>query len=296
MKIAVNEFRADLHCHTTCSDGTATPREIVELACLLGLRGLSITDHDTVEAYPEALPIAKEKGLALLSGVEFSASHEQQSVHLLAYSFPLESPFIRSLCERHKQRRRKRNSLILERLASQGMPLAPEDFPPSFFEKHPDRPFGRPHIALAMLHKGYVQSIQQAFHDYIGEGKPCYATGETISVEETLEIIHQARGLAVIAHPHLIENPSLLRDLLEMNFDGIEGYYGRFAAPQQERWVKMGLHRGWLITGGSDFHGEIKPNIPLGSSWVNEETFQVLYQHFQRNQNISDSRRPFFPS
>lgn len=279
----MNEFRADLHCHTTCSDGTATPKEVVELACQLGLKGLSITDHDTVEAYQEALPLAKEKGLLLVSGAEFSASHQQQSVHLLAYSFSLHSPHIESLCQRHKQRRLRRNAQILERLASQGMPLTSEDFPSSLFEKQPDRPLGRPHIALAMLNKGYVHSIQQAFHDYIGEGKPCYVAGEMISVEETLQIIHQAQGLAVIAHPHLIENTSLLRDLLEMNFDGIEGYYGRFTPVQQERWVKIGLHRGWLITGGSDFHGNIKPNLPLGSSWVNEETFQTLYQHFQRH-------------
>lgn len=278
-----SEFRADLHCHTTCSDGTVTPKKIIELACQLDLKGLSITDHDTIEAYQEAIPIAKQQGVLLVSGVEFSASHLQQSVHLLAYSFALDSPSIHSLCQRHKQRRLKRNALILEQLASEGMPLTPEDFPSVLFEKQSDRPLGRPHIALAMLHKGYVQSIQQAFHHYIGEGKSCYVAGEAISVEETLEIIHQAKGLAVIAHPHLIDNTSLLRELLEMKFDGIEGYYGRFTPAQQERWVKIGLHRGWLITGGSDFHGEIKPNLPLGSSWVNEETFQIFYQHFQRN-------------
>lgn len=283
----MNEFRADLHCHTTCSDGTATPKEVVERAYQLGLKGLSITDHDTINAYQEALPIAKEKRLLLISGVEFSASHQQQSVHLLAYSFPLNSSPIHSLCQRHQQRRQKRNLQILEQLASKGMPLTPDDFPAHFFDKSPNRPFGRPHIALAMLHRGYVQSIQQAFHEYIGEGKPCYFAGETIGVEETIEIIHQAQGLAIIAHPHLIDNSSLLKNLLEMNFDGIEGYYGRFHSVQQERWVKIGLKRGWLITGGSDFHGEIKPNLPLGSSWVNEETFQIFYNHFEQNQNQS---------
>lgn len=281
---AMNEFRADLHCHTTCSDGTTTPQEIVKMACNLGLQGLSITDHDTIEAYREALPAAQAINLSLISGVEFSAMHRQTNVHILAYSFSLSSPIIRDFCQRHYQRRELRNRLILERLAAHGMPLSQEDFPDNLFSVQSHHPIGRPHIALAMVKKGYVSSIQQAFQKYIGEGKPCYVSGEAFSVEETLDLIHKAQGLAIIAHPHLIENVGVLRDLLSMNFDGIEGYYGRFPRHVQERWIKIGTHKGWIITGGSDFHGDIKPNLPLGSSWVNEETFNILQQHFKRNQ------------
>ncbi len=280
----IEDFRADLHCHTTYSDGTISPQDIVQLACDIGLKGLSITDHDTIEAYQEAIPAAQAKHLPLISGVEFSAVHQQTNVHILAYSFPLSSPFIREFCQRHYQRREHRNRLMMERLASQGMPLSREDFPEHLFTPDSHHPIGRPHIALAMLKKGYVHSIQQAFHDYIGEGKPCYAPGEPFSVEETLDIIHQAKGLAVIAHPHLIEKVGIIKDLISMNFDGIEGYYARFPRQAQERWIKIGARKGWIITGGSDFHGEIKPTLPLGSSWVSEETFHILQQHFQRNQ------------
>jgi predicted metal-dependent phosphoesterase TrpH len=254
------------------------------MACDLGLQGLSITDHDTIEAYKIALPIAQAKNLPLISGVEFSANHRNTSVHILAYSFALTSNLIEEFCQRHFQRRDHRNRMILELLAAHGMPLSREDFPADLFSAHFHHCIGRPHIALAMVKKGYVNSIQQAFQAYIGDGKPCYAVGQIFSVEETLDLIHQAHGLAIIAHPHLIENVRILKDLLSMNFDGIEGYYARFPRNEQERWLKIGKNKGWIITGGSDFHGEIKPNIPLGSSWVNEQTFTILQQHFQHNQ------------
>ena len=281
------DFRADLHCHTICSDGTETPQTLIEMASSMGLRGLSITDHDTIEAYQEALPFAKAKNFPLISGIEFSAVHNKTSVHILAYSFPLPSPPIEQFCIRHHQRRTERNQAILDLLAYNGMPLTLEDFPDGLFSEQSHHSIGRPHIAMAMVKKGYVKSIQEAFQQHIGENKPSFASGESrFSVEETLEIIHQANGLAVIAHPHLIDNVAILRDLLTMNFDGIEGYYARFPREQQERWIKIGARKGWLITGGSDFHGTIKPGNPLGSSWVNEETFNVLHQHFQRNQSI----------
>lgn len=282
----MNGFRADLHCHTTCSDGTVKPQDIIQIACDLGLQGLSITDHDTIEAYKEALPAAQAKQFPLISGVEFSAVHRNASIHILAYSFPLSSTGIQEFCQRHNQRREQRNRAILELLAFQGMPLSQEDFSPDLFSDKSQHSIGRPHIALAMMKKGYVPSIQKAFQEYIGEGKSCYVPGNAFSIEETLEIIHQAQGLAIIAHPHLIENVGILRDLLSMNFDGIEGYYARFPRNAHDRWLKIGAHKGWIITGGSDFHGEIKPNLPLGSSWVNEETFLILQHHFQRNQEI----------
>lgn len=277
----MTEFHADLHCHTTCSDGTATPAEIIKLAIAKQLSGLAITDHDTIDAYQEAFPLAQAHALPLISGVEFSAAHKNVSIHILAYSFSLKSDIIHQFCIRHKQRRKERILLILEHLKAAGMPLKDEDI----WSSNPDfhSSIGRPHIASAMVKCGYVESIQQAFNLYIGEGKSCYAAGCAFSVEETLDIIHQAKGLAVIAHPHLIENTMILRDLLEMSFDGIEGYYARFPPQAHERWIKIGKKKGWIITGGSDFHGSIKPNLALGSSWVGEETFSILLEHFNKN-------------
>lgn len=269
----MNEFRADLHCHTNCSDGTATPQEIIDLACSIGLKGLSITDHDTLDAYDVAIPAAKKKNLLLISGIELSTTHRNNSVHILGYSFSLDSPVLRDFCAQHLQRRLQRAQMILDLLAKHHMPID--------FSELSGTTIGRPHIAMAMVKKGYVNSLQEAFHSYLGEEKSCYVPSSSATTEETINLIHQAGGLAVIAHPHLIDDTSILRDLLEMPFDGIEGYYGRFYAHQQERWVKIGQYRKWLITGGSDFHGTIKPTLALGSSWVNEETFNILYQHFK---------------
>lgn len=280
----MSEFRADLHCHSTCSDGTLTPAEIVRLAFSKGLSGLSITDHDTISAYAEAIPEAKKHNLPLITGVEFSAVQGETSIHLLAYSFPVNAPDITEFCQKHEKRRTDRNLGILEKLAKKGMVILPEELK---ITEH-SHVIGRPHIAFALMKKGLVNSIQQAFQLYIGEGRSCYVPGDKVTVEETLDVIHRAKGLAIIAHPHLIDSPKVLKQLLELEFDGIEGYYGRFQPAQNERWVEIGLKRGWIITGGSDFHGEIKPNLPLGSSWVNEQTFTILQNHFENNTKMMD--------
>lgn len=276
----MHDFRADMHCHSTCSDGSATPLELIDLACKIGLKGLSITDHDTIEAYHEAMPAAFAKQLPLIPGLELSAVHKNVSIHILAYSFRLDSLPINDFCRQQREMREERNRLILDLLAKHDMPLSVDDFPVDHLSSYS---VGRPHIALAMMKNGYVKSVQQAFHEHIGEGKPSYAPGNRVTVEETLEIIHQAQGLAVIAHPHLISHVAVLRDLLSMNFDGIEGYYARFPKSEQERWIKIGARKGWLITGGSDYHGEIKPGIALGSSWVGEDIFNALQHHYQNN-------------
>jgi len=268
----MHDFRADLHCHFTCSDGTMSPSEIIQLACDLNLQGLSITDHDTFSAYQEAIPFAQSKNLPLISGLELSATHRETSVHILGYSFDLDSPVIEAFCQQHHKRRVIRYQKIIDLLHSQGMPLSLEDLSvvPSTHS------LGRPHIAFAMVKKGYVKSIQKAFHEYLGEGKSCYVPGSTFSAEETIEVIHQAKGLAVIAHPHLIEKVGIVRDLLDMPFDGIEGYYARFPASAHARWIKIGAHKGWIITGGSDFHGSVKPDIKLGTIKIPFELVEKL--------------------
>ncbi len=279
----MKEFRADLHCHTTCSDGTTSPEQILKMAVQIGLSGFSITDHDTIDAYQVAVPLAKDLGIELISGAEFSSFQGDVSVHILAYSFPLNSPIIKDFCLKHIERRNNRNRKILTLLNEHGIALNEEDvlasLSPNSASVH--CAIGRPHIALAMLKKGYIHTIQEGFNKYLGDGKPCYFPGESFTVQETIDIIHQAKGLAVIAHPHLIDHSATLKQLLEMDFDGIECYYARFNKESLKRWLKIAEHRQWLITGGSDYHGAIKPNTPLGSSWVSEEPFRLLQKHFQ---------------
>lgn len=276
-------FRADLHCHSTCSDGTLTPEELVRLAYDKGLNGLSITDHDNTEAYELALPVARQLNFPLIPGVEFSASLKGVSVHILGYSFTSGHPALKALCDRQAARRLDRNMMILANLDKLGLPLSIEEVISISGCQHT---IGRPHIALAMIKKGYVESIQKAFKKFLGEGKPAFATGSHITPEETIEAIHAAQGFAIIAHPHLIVHNRSLKQLLEMNFDGLECFYSRFQKEQNKRWVTICQKKGWIMTGGSDFHGDVKPNVSLGCSWVDQETFQKLQERFTPKENI----------
>lgn len=264
--------RADLHCHSTCSDGTCTPEQLLHLAKEKELFALAITDHDTLDAYTDELfAEAKEVGVKLYTGVEFSTRQKGYPVHLLGYGVN-KTEEILAFCAEHQKRRLKRNKTILEKLRRLSIIVEEEEL-----GDPADRTIGRPHIAEVLLKKHYVSSIQEAFDRYIGEGKPCFDPGESFTPEKTIDVIHQAGGKAFIAHPHLVRKKTILRELLEMNFDGLECYYGLFHGGQELRWLKIAEEKGWLVSGGSDFHGEIKPHISLGCSWVDEDRVHAIF-------------------
>jgi len=266
---------ADLHTHSTCSDGSLTPEELVQEAARIGLSGLAITDHDTVEAYARALPVAEEVGLSLIPGAEFSAVICDEPVHLLAYSFRVDNPEILALCERHRQRRVRRNREILEKLKSHGMVVEEREV-----AALSSSVVGRPHIASVMVEKGYASSVTAAFSRWIGSGCPCHAVGEKISAEETIEAVRAAGGLVVIAHPGVIRKGDAIASLLRLGVDGIEGYYSHLSYNQEKPWIDLARAHNLLITGGSDFHGTCKPRVRLGSSWAPEESFDRLWSHY----------------
>lgn len=276
-------FRADLHSHSTCSDGTMTPEQLLHHAAELGLNALSITDHDTIDAYtPDIFTLAKDLKIELLIGVEFSTILDSVSVHLLGYNFSLENPKILDFCSRHKNRRTVRYREILKLLEAHGMPIIEEELLETAKSTQPslqDRIIGRPHIAQMMVKLGYVESIQEAFKKYLGDGRSCYVQGEYVTPEETIKILHDAGGIAVIAHPHLIKETKVLPRLLKMDIDGIECYYSKFQESEHRRWFKIAERHNLLITGGSDFHGDVKPSIPLGCSWIDEEHFRKLQNY-----------------
>jgi len=282
-------FRADLHCHTTCSDGSLKPTEIIKLAIKNGLNALSITDHDCIDAYQSAMPLAQELGLKLISGVEFSSLLGDESVHILGYSFALQNPIIQTFCLKHRQRRELRNAEILFLLDKNGMPISEEELlaTAGTADQTSQRSvIGRPHIAKLMVQKGYVADVREAFNKFIGEGRPCYSKGNFFTPQETIDVIQKAKGFAIIAHPHLINNSQTISKLLHMHFDGIECYYSRFTIDAQMRWIKIATQKNWLMTGGSDFHGDIKPMVSLGCSWVDEERFNILQKRFLENQAL----------
>lgn len=268
-------FRADLHCHSTCSDGSYTPKEIIALAKQIGLAGLSITDHDSILAYQTAIPAAKEANILLGSGVEFSSVDRGVSVHVLGYDFDLTDERMVAFCQKHIERREDRNRKIFQKLKVHRMAIDPQPF---IERMQAGEPIGRPHIAQAMIAKGYVTDIKEAFTKWLGDGKPCFDAGFSISTDQTLEVIQKAGGKAFLAHPHLMNRPHFIKQLLQKPFDGIECYYSKCFPEQEARWLRLAKEKNLLISGGSDFHGTIKPNVPLGCSWVDQETFLKIFQ------------------
>jgi hypothetical protein len=236
-----------------------------------GLGALSITDHDTCAAYAIAKPLAASLGILLGHGIEFSSFFGDQSVHILGYDYDVESREILSLCHRHTTRRSERNARILERLRRFNMVVHEKELPEG-------KTVGRPHIAGLLVQKGYVSSVQEAFDRYIGDGKPCFDPGEGVASEETIAILHAGGGKAFLAHPHIIKHTGRLKEILSLPFDGIECYYARSAPHIEKRFLKLAAERGLLVSGGSDFHGAIKPNLSLGSSWVDEVRFHQIFQ------------------
>ena len=259
---------ADLHCHTTCSDGTVSPCALIQMAKELNLRGLCITDHDTVAAYPEAIQAAREARIHLGTGIEFSSVFAGHDVHILGYDIDLESEALAELCKKHESRRTKRNQQIVENLRKEGMEI------PQLSSKGI---LGRPHIAAALVEQGHVSSIKEAFRLYLGEGKRCYVRGETVSIEETIRAIHAAKGKAFLAHPHLLPSNVPIPKLLENPFDGIECFYGTM--PSSDKWQKVAAEKKLFVSGGSDFHGATRPHVSLGCQGVDEKTFNRIFNH-----------------
>lgn len=272
------EFRADIHCHSNCSDGSDSPLELLEKAMDADLQGLSITDHDTVAAYTsEFLIEAQKRGIAILSGVEISSEFDGLSIHILGYGYDLMDGGFQDFLQQIQMKRRERNRAILRLLAARNMPIS-EDELQEFARL---KTVGRPHIAQLMVAKGYIGKEGEAFEKYLREGGLCYASGIRFHPKEVIQAIKKAKGKAVLAHPHFIKKGTFLRKLLGLPFDGIECYYSKLDKVFERPWLKIAKERSWIATGGSDYHGSCKPHISLGCSWVSEHVFNKL----QNNNN-----------
>lgn len=274
------EFRSDLHSHTLCSDGSDTPLDLLTKAKQIGLSGISITDHDTIEAYtPELFLHAQKLGIRLMPGVEFSSELFETTVHILGYGFDIQAPSLLFFIQEMQRRRSERNVAILQKLKEKNIVVTEEDLASVAQTAGVKKSIGRPHIAAIMLMKGYVRSFQEAFDLYLKEGSSCYVSGFKFSPLDAINAIHESKGKAVLAHPHFMKNGKVLKTLLSFPFDGIECYYANLPKHQEMPWVKIAKQKGWIATGGSDYHGSFKPHISLGSSWVGESIFcQLLEQ------------------
>tara|TARA_R110002110_G_scaffold415857_2_gene658538 strand:+ start:22061 stop:22864 length:804 start_codon:yes stop_codon:yes gene_type:complete len=251
------------------------------------LTGLSITDHDTIEAYLSGLHLNTPSNLQLLAGVELSTQYERTPVHVLGYSFDIQNAQLQSLCTEQQQNKLNRNLLILDKLRKLDMDISYEALQARF---EPQRNIGRPHIAQYLFEQKFVSSTAEAFKKYLGNTSRCFVKGEFISTEEAINVIQNAGGYAVIAHPHMMKKPKVMRALLTLPFDGIEAYYGKLPKERHSPWIRAAEKNNWFTTGGSDYHGIEGEYKYLGSSLTPASIFEKLVQRFKQNNRIITSQ------
>jgi hypothetical protein len=251
----------DLHLHTTASDGSYTPTELVNKARDLGFSAIAITDHDTVGGIEEGLKVAKELGIELIPGIEMNTDYENTEIHILGYYLDYQNEKFLNILADLKEARYNRIRKIVTKLNNLGLEI---DFDEAS-QLADGGALGRPHIAQIMLNKGYVKKWSQAFDQYIAKGAPAYVERKKITPKEAIEIIKKAGGIPVIAHPALMERDDLLENLLEWGIEGIEVYHTEHDRVDSQRYLEYAKDNNLLITGGSDCHGpERKGEILIG--------------------------------
>ena len=267
-----NHLGIDLHIHSSASDGSLSPAAILENALKLNLAAIAITDHDSIDGSKEALRTGIPTSLKFLSGVEISAAYPpffpgSGSFHILGYGIRLDDPALNQTLKKLQEVRKNRNPKIIRRLNELGFPISLEEVQ----QIGGDGQIGRPHIALTLMKKGYVASIGEAFRKLLGAQKPAYVEKERLGCEQTIEMIREAGGVATLAHPGLLEIASesqlesLIQNLVNIGMGAIEVYYPQHTAEQTEQFERLAKQNDLLVTGGTDFHGALTPEIQMGS-------------------------------
>lgn len=265
-------MKLDLHIHSNASDGNLRPSELIEYAARLGVTSLALTDHDTMNGIDEARNAADKMGIEFLPGVELSTLDGEVEVHMLGY-FSSMPQAIQQRLEELRQLRIARLDRIIRGLNSSGIELDHGDI-----EKTDGAAPGRVHVARALIGKGYATTVSDAFKRYLVPGKPGFFQREKLSPEEAVELIHDGGGLAVLAHPGIIQadprtlGARILR-YLDAGMDGVEVYHSRHTPTERRRFRELASDNRRLITGGSDYHGLPGAVLPGGNfdAWEHAE-------------------------
>ena len=255
--------RIDLHVHTTASDGTCSPAEVVALAKEKGLAAIAITDHDTVSGYAEAARAGEELGVEVIPGIEISTRY-LGPVHILGYYLDPQSPVLNEVSEQLVRDRDRRNRRIAALMQADGLPVDYDRMRERF-----GAVIGRPHFAKLLVELGVAESVSDAFARFVDRGQRYYAARSFLPIERSIRLIREAGGVPVMAHPfqYKLEDEQL-RELIELciknGLMGMECRYSGYSEEQMNYLLDLAKEYALIPTGGSDFHGSVKPHIALG--------------------------------
>lgn len=267
-------MRADLHVHSTASDGTLAPAELVALAAGLNVSYLAITDHDTTSGVPEAVAAARDHDLVLIPGIELSATAaDGRDVHILGYFIDHTDPALDAHLHALRSARVERAERMVSALERAGVPV---DFD-AVQALAGGGVIGRSHIARALVASGHATSVRDAFERLIGRGRPFYVPKTARPPEEVVAVIRRAGGIAVIAHPGVSGIDDLIPHLIEAGAAGVEAYHADHTPAQRERYAELAARCGLLVTGGTDYHGPDTPHPALGTVELPAGAIEALF-------------------
>jgi predicted metal-dependent phosphoesterase TrpH len=265
-------MKADLHVHSTASDGTLTPHQLVDLAISRGLSVLAIADHDSVEGVTAALDAARHTTLTLVPAVELSAVSGTHDVHILGYWIRHDDAHLAAHLADLRDARRRRAAATVEALRRAGHEVGLNEV----LALSEGGSVGRSHIARALVAGGHATDVADAFVRLIGRGKPFYVPKDVRSPQDVISLVRKAGGVAVLAHPGVSQLDDLIPELVEAGLGGIEAYHADHTAEQRDRYAHIAMEAGLLVTGGSDFHGPAAPNAALGSVDLPEDSIAAF--------------------
>ena len=270
---------ADLHSHTTASDGALSPRELVRLAAKQSVRVLAVTDHDSVSGLPDAIDEAGRHGLEIVPGLEINCDVEGAEIHILGYCVDWQAEWFETFLAGQRAERAARVHRIVERLGELGLPLTADEVFAICREGSP----GRPHVAQAMVNRGYVKSVREAFDRYLRSGGPANVPRRRLTPVEAVQVIRRAHGVPVLAHPGLANRDEMIPELVHAGLAGIEAFYPEHSAGQIEAYRAICRERDLVATGGSDYHGVHTGRAgTLGSPHVPLDVWHALKHRAER--------------
>ena len=280
MASAFKLYEADLHCHTTASDGLFSPTELVVLAAKLGIKGIGITDHDTIQGWKEAEEAGAKHQVQILKGIELNTNWNGKEVHILGYEMDSSSGLISEKLKVLRKAREKRMVQILKRLQDLEIHISVDEVQ----EFAQGESIGRPHIGQALVKRGYVKDIREGFERYLGTDAPAFVPRYKLASEEGIHLIREAHGVAVLAHPGVLGLDEEIPVWVKAGLQGIEVFHSQHNQDDELRYLEIARKHHLLTTGGSDFHGEAcKPNVNLGGWGVSLKVIQQILDVAQHN-------------